>query len=388
MNGERARGEGADFGFSALKYDERAVFSLRSLYQSFGYSCYKMNKFEEYDLYVRNKDFLVSDSVITFTDTNGRLMALKPDVTLSIIRHFRDEPGVARKLYYNENVYRVSKRTRAFKEIMQVGLECIGAIDDYCVCEVLMLAAESLRRICPRCVLDIAHLGILASLIDDFSFSDTVRERVLRCVGEKNGHELALLCAQNGVEDAKASALRGLVALCDRPARAIPRLRALLGASGSAKVAGQLARLEKIVNVFSGTGVEDMLRIDFSVVNDLNYYNGIVFRGFVEGVPSGVLSGGQYDRLMRKMKRQSGAIGFAIYLDQLERLEGEPRGYDTDTLLLYSRRDSPADVRRAVCALAASGAGVMAQKEIPPGLKYRRLMRLTESGAVEVERDA
>ena len=75
---------------SALRFEERAVFALRSLYSRYGYSYYKMSKFEEYDLYVRNKDFLVSDSVITFTDTNGRLMALKPDVTLSIIRHFRD----------------------------------------------------------------------------------------------------------------------------------------------------------------------------------------------------------------------------------------------------------------------------------------------------------
>lgn len=113
---------------NSLKYDERAIFVLRSLYSKYGYSYYKMSKFEEYDLYVRNKDFLVSDSVITFTDTNGRLMALKPDVTLSIIRHIKDEPGVVQKLFYNENVYRVSQKTRTFKEIMQVGLECVGAM--------------------------------------------------------------------------------------------------------------------------------------------------------------------------------------------------------------------------------------------------------------------
>ena len=68
-----------------IKNDERAIFALRSLYRRYGYAQYKMSRFEEYDLYVRNKDFLVSDSVITFTDTNGKLMALKPDVTLSIV---------------------------------------------------------------------------------------------------------------------------------------------------------------------------------------------------------------------------------------------------------------------------------------------------------------
>ena len=66
----------------SLSFQEKVIFSLRGLYRSYGYTQYKMSKFEEYDLYANNKDFLISDRVITFTDTNGKLMALKPDVTL------------------------------------------------------------------------------------------------------------------------------------------------------------------------------------------------------------------------------------------------------------------------------------------------------------------
>ena len=376
-----------DFDASCLKYDERAIFAMRSLYSKYGYSCFKMNKFEEYDLYVNNKDFLVSDSVITFTDTNGRLMALKPDVTLSIIRHFKDEPGVVQKLFYNENVYRVSKKTHTFKEIMQVGLECIGAIDNYCICEVLMLAAESLRLLNRNCVLDIAHLGIVSSIIDTFSFSDSTRRSVLKCISEKNTHELALLCERSGVEKTKGNVLCSLVNLCDKPHDAMPKLRTLLGKSGSIRLAEHLAQLEEIVSVFDGTDFADMLRIDFSVVNDLNYYNGIVFRGFVDGVPTGVLSGGQYDRLMRKMRHQAGAIGFAIYLDQLDRLNTSERKYDVDAVLLYDRSDSPLSLRRAVCSLSSQGMSVMAQKEIPAQVRYRQLMRLKGSEAVLLERN-
>ena len=81
-----------------LKNDEETVYKLRKLYRGYGYSRYKMSKFEEYDLYVKNKDFLISEGVITFTDTNGKLMALKPDVTLSIIKNSKDgEKGVQRK---------------------------------------------------------------------------------------------------------------------------------------------------------------------------------------------------------------------------------------------------------------------------------------------------
>ena len=64
-----------------------------------------------------------------------------------------------------------------------------------------------------------------------------------------------------------------------------------------------------------------MLRLDLSVVGDTNYYNGLVFKGFIRGVPDAVLSGGQYDNLMRKLRRRSRAVGFAVYLDLLDRVE-------------------------------------------------------------------
>ena len=76
-----------NFQSDIIRGDEKAVFSLRSLYSSFGFKQFRMSKFEEYDLYVKNKDFLVSNEVITFTDGSGKLLALKPDVTLSIIKN-------------------------------------------------------------------------------------------------------------------------------------------------------------------------------------------------------------------------------------------------------------------------------------------------------------
>ena len=95
------------FDQNILKFEEKVVFSLRSLYSGYGYRQFKMSKFEEYSLYSKNQDFLVSDGVITFNDTNGKLMALKPDVTLSIIKNIKDIKGVTDKYYYNETVYRI-----------------------------------------------------------------------------------------------------------------------------------------------------------------------------------------------------------------------------------------------------------------------------------------
>ena len=361
----------SNFGCT-LHREEQAVFALRGLYEKYGYAPYKMSKFEEYDLYVRNKEFLISDGVITFTDTDGKLMALKPDVTLSIIKNSRDEAGCVQKVYYNENVYRVSEDAHCFKEILQTGLECMGDIDDGCVYEVLRLAAESLRRIAPRAVLDVSHLGVLDSLLADVSAEG--RRAVCHCIGEKNPHELKAVCAAYGVEEDTAAKLQALVSLYGAPDKVIPALKALVGDTDA------VAQLSRLANALGGD-YADLIRIDFSVVDEGSYYNGIVFRGFVEGVPDSVLSGGQYDRLMRQMGRRGGAIGFAVYLDRLGRMAEATREYDVDTLLLYSEGCDLTALSAAADALRAEGS-VMLQKEIPAQLTYRRLCRF-ENGEVK-----
>ena len=364
---------------AVMKYEERIALELRELYRRFGYIQYKMRRFEEYDLYASNKDFLVSDNIITFTDTNGRLMALKPDVTLSIVRSGRDGECGVQKVYYNENVYRVSAAARGFREILQTGVECIGAVDDCCITETLMLAIESLRAISPDCVLDVSQLDIVSGLVDALGADEASRREILKCIGEKNPHGLDALCRALGADAAAAARLKTLIETSGAPETVLPVLRAL----GCAPEA--VAQLAALSEALGALGLGKYLRIDFSVVNDMNYYNGIVFKGFVSGVPTGVLSGGQYDKLMRKMRRRARAIGFAVYLDTLERFSGEADSVDVDTVLLYDETARPEALLRTVQALSADGASVSAQRALPDKLRCRRLMRLEGNEVIELE---
>ncbi len=358
----------------SLSFNEKVTFALRSLYRERGYSQYKMSKFEEYDLYAGNKDFLISDSVITFTDTNGKLMALKPDVTLSIIKNIKDQPDCVQKVYYNENVYRISKGSHAFKEIMQVGLECFGDIDDYNICEVISLAARSLKTISDNCILDISHLKLVGDITDSFGIPEYAKKDVLKCIGEKNIHELRRVCEGLSAPESSVEVLKLLITTAGKPDEVLPCLEKALAGKFDISPIKQLAEIIGGVD----EDIRDMLRIDFSVVSDMKYYNGIVFKGYIEGVPASVISGGQYDRLMKKMKRKSGAIGFAVYLDMLERLNISPKEYDVDTLLIYSENDSPADIGKAVKKLTENKNTVLACKKIPEGLKYKNTVNLSE----------
>ena len=365
-----------------LKSEEQAVFELRALYRKYGYTQFKMSKFEEYDLYVKNKDFLVGDGVITFNDTDGKLLALKPDVTLSIIKNSKDEAGVTQKVYYNENVYRISGSTHTFKEIMQTGLECIGDIDVYSMAEVVMLAVKSLAAVGESYVLDLSHMGILSALVDAVPASEEEKARLIRCIGEKNAHEARAICASCGASDALTEKILALISSYGKPGAVLPVLRDLCADTGFKEA---LCELETIVSVLESVGCLNHVNIDFSVVNDMNYYSGVVFRGCVDGIPEGILSGGRYDKLMRKMGRKAGAVGFAVYLDLLERLNEVRDDYDVDTVLLYGDDASMGELMRTVDRLVRDGKSVLAEKALPERIRYRRLLSFGNGGTKILE---
>ena len=250
-----------------LRPEEAASLPLRRLYYDCGYSFYRMSRFEEYDFYADKKDFLMSNAVLTFTDVDGRLRALRPDVTLSIIKHWRND-GKVHKLFYDEKVYRVPRNSASFREIAQAGVECFGCLTQQHIDEVTHLAAESLKLLAHgrRYVLDVADAGKVSELLS----GRQDRDAILRCLAEKNIHGMRSLNAPDE--------LISLAQLNDE--------------------------------------IDEGIRTDYSAVSNLNYYNGIVMRGYIEGVSECILSGGQYDNMMAAMGHNDAkAIGFAVNLE-------------------------------------------------------------------------
>lgn len=360
---------------------DRYVRALRALYASYGYRPYRMGKFEEYDLYARNRDFLMSEQIITFTDTNGRLMALKPDVTLSIVKNSPAFTGGVRKLFYREQVYRVTGESQGFRELTQVGLECLGSVGDYEISEVLQLAAESLLALPVRGALEFSHLGLLRGLLSGFGLEGEAQAEAIRAIGGKNPHELRAAAESAGLSASELRRLSALVRMAGEPGEVLPVLAEALKGTPEAETAAHLLRVSEALR---GTPAEPLLRFDFSAVGDLNYYNGIVFRGYAEGIPEPVLSGGRYDLLMRKFRREGGAVGFAVFPDRLERVFAEAPVPDAELLLTYAPGCSPAEVAAAVRSLRADGTRVLA---LPEGAELPECPRravLSEGGHLTV----
>ena len=328
---------------------------LESLCRKLGYAPYKMSRFEEYELYVRNKDFLQSDRVITFSDRDGRLLAMKPDVTLSIVKNAPEAPGAVRKVHYRENVYRQDRDSGAFREILQAGLECVGDVGSYETAEVVYIAAETLKALGEGTILSLSHVGLIRYALEKSGLPENARKQALDCLGQKRSQELRALCASHGAD--------GRLLLALLKARSIAELEPLSGC-------GALQELQQIVALLD----EKQVRLDFSLGNDMKYYSGLVFKGYVRGVPASVLSGGQYDRLLSHMGKRARAIGFAVYLDQLPQ---EDESWDVDILLLTG--DAPP---AAVLAAAQRLPGtVLAAKAAPADRRWKRKAVL-ENGEV------
>jgi ATP phosphoribosyltransferase regulatory subunit len=354
---------------------------LRGLYEQYGYGLYRMAKFEEYDFYTGHKDFLPSSQILAFTDVGGKLMALKPDVTMSIVKRTRATMDRPERLYYNESIYRPSGDAREFREIRQAGLEYIGRVTPYADAELVTLALKSLELMDGEYVLDVSHMGFLTGLLDSFDAPRQAKRDMLGCIEAKNAHGLARLAEAHGIGAEGADRLMALVSMGGGIEAALAKARGLV-ANDAMQAA--LDELQALFGVFGpGSPLRKALRLEFSITLDSKYYNGLMFRGYIKSAPRAILSGGRYDPLLRRLGvRELEAIGFAVYLDEAERSMRQRQHRGFDAVILYDAASPPADVHAAVERIVAEGGRVCAATAMPEGARGDAMVYRMSGGAL------
>lgn len=356
-----------------MSWEERLPMQLRSLYRSYGYQIYKMSDFETYDLYRENKNFLSDNNVLTFTDIDGRLMALKPDVTISIAKDTKPEE-LTRKLFYSEHVFRRIPGNNQFTEIKQMGLEYIGADTGYAEAEVISLACQSLAGINKEYFLGVSHMGYISALMAALAIDDTVQENLLQAIRRKSAGDISIALQDIRLDERQNNAIYSLINLPPALDDALTQMKA---AALNDDMLQAISELEAVFSACEVWGLKPRLRMELSLLNDLEYYNGIVFQGYIKGLPRAVLSGGRYDKLLQRFGKSQPALGFALYLNDIWGAFVQPKDYDIDTLLLYGD-ESPAQVAVAVQQVVSAGQSVLAAKSIPTDISARQVVQLAE----------
>ncbi len=266
--------------------------------------------FEEYSLYSTHTGFFRGEPLVTFTAPSGRLMALKPDATLSAVRAWGGQRGVS-KLYYTDQVFRLDRHSGDFAQTRQFGVELMGDPDPFSDVELVDLALECLEQLGDY-ALDMAQMGLLERMMDAAGLTDVQREALQGAIRAKSEHRVSALLTGWGVKEGLTAQFSGLCRQMGPLPQALPLLSGL-DTPGTQPILADLTRLVQALGDRA-----QRIKLDFSVEGDMDYYSGLALKGYVAGAPAAVLTGGRYDRLMPKLGKRGAAAGFAINLSLLD----------------------------------------------------------------------
>lgn len=315
-----------------LTAEEKAAISLKRLYKSYGYRAYGLASFEEYSLYTENIDFLTSGRVATF-NAGGKLLALRPDVTLSIIKNIKLAKGETAKIFYDEKVYRTPVGSKDFKEVSQIGAEIIGEVDIASQAELLTLAQKTLKQVDENYVLDVAHMGIISAVLSGLSLSEEDEACALAFLKGKNLNGFENFINKKNCSADAVNAFKTLISCDGEPYSVLSQLKQL-DLNGAV-----ICAIQELEGVLKLLGETSKINLDFSIASSSAYYNGIIFKGYLSCVPHSVLTGGRYDNLSKNFNKNLCAIGFALYLGELAAYLTENKT-DADVAVIYNKNNA------------------------------------------------
>ena len=289
-----------------------------SVFEGWNYEEVITPSVDYYDLFEQGMGEREAQRGFRFTDNDGRLLALRPDVTSSVARMaatlLSDRPRPLR-FCYAAPVFRQQPQSHAEwrRENTQLGCELIGVDGKPADLEVLRLAAEILSRLelQSKYCITINNVEIFNGIAAHLNLEPRAREELRRLIDTRQGAELQQFLQDRDGEEARAflrsTQLTGKLGV----------IRSARSAITNARSIAALDALEELWTAIESHGLADSFEIDLGDVSSLDYYTGLSLRVFVHGAGSSVGRGGRYDGLTGSFGRAEPAVGFVLNLDAL-----------------------------------------------------------------------
>lgn len=326
---------------------------LTSMFRSRGYRQVMTPAIEFYDVFNRALAHYPPEDMYKLTDTQGRLMVLRSDCTIPIARLAATRlvgMPMPLRLYYSQNVYRVEHSMRGKPhEILQAGVELIGSNSLRSDLEIVEMAAFGLGDLGSGFRIELCHIGYFKALIDSLEADADTKELIRQSIEQKNYASLGDLLEQFG-DSRAAAALKYLPRLFGGE-EVFDKAYDLFDENGAAQ---SLDYLQSICHYLRELGLWEHVIIDLGLVNQAEYYTGLIFRGYLDGVGEPVLSGGRYDNLINDFGEALPAIGFAYLIDSMTQAmeRGAPAPSD---ILVFSDDDHLAEALNYTKSLGDNG---------------------------------
>ena len=298
--------------FAECAERRRVQAALTRLFERRGYAEIITPEVEFYDLFLMSGNPMPQESMLKIIDRSGKICVMRPDCTTPIARvaatKLRDMV-FPQRLYYNQTIFRSSTANMGgSSEIAQCGVELIGASGLRADVEMVAMAVDALRSCgLEQFHIELGHVGFFRSLTEGLSMEAEQVERTRQLIESKNFAALNQLLEPYGEQPA-SRALRALSRLFG-DAAVLDEAERLAGRNEA------LDYLRQVYGELACAGYQEHLRFDLGLVHQIDYYTGLVFRGYAEGYGAEVLSGGRYDRLVEAFGRPAQATGFAVDVD-------------------------------------------------------------------------
>lgn len=293
--------------------------TLAEVFTSHGFNEVVTPVLEFYDVFDPEHSGISQEIMYKLTDQRGRLIVMRPDATTPIARltatRLQNLPKPIR-LFYTQPIYRSNPNlTGRSDEVVQTGIELLGAYGKRADLEVIVTAIEALQKCVPNFRLEIGHAGFFRALAAQLPVTDDVREDIRRSIEAKNYPALDTILDALG-DDPSVDAMRRL-----------PRLfggEEVLEEAQSLCIGEQsfetLAYLRELYDSLQKLGLGDCIMIDLGLVQRNDYYTNVVFSAYVEEYGDALLIGGRYDNLLALFDSPMPAIGFAMNVDAISRI--------------------------------------------------------------------
>ncbi len=296
-----------------LNKEEKLVFRLRKLFESYGYEKVAVNLLEEYESYYLHGELFKVDSLLKVIDPSGKLFVLRPDMTMPIAKKFareKKEYPFNNKVYYSDDVFRIKEGSigSILKE-KQVGIELLGEKNLYSDYEAIKLAVEALKIISPKYHIDFSHVKFLEIIFEKSGFNYDEKEEIFEHIQNRAQSELKKILRNKKIEKKIKDILIDIPNLYGTFEDVIKKVKSY----GIGEFKEIIEELEELRRVLPKVNIE----LDISMVNNINYYTGIIFKGYLEGLSQVALQGGRYDTLAKNFGRDFDAVGFGINLDEI-----------------------------------------------------------------------
>lgn len=320
-NNSRLTPEGTrDVLFAESEAQSHIEKSLRTFFYNRGFREVRTPGIEFYDVFGATDKYFPPESMYKLSDHQGRLIVMRPDSTIPMARLVSTKlknKAMPLRLCYDQVVYRTSRTLDGIShEMRQMGVEVIGAEGAKSDIEILKMACDVFETIQlgEDYRLEIGHVGIFKGLVDGLGIDEDERATLFKAVEEKNYSSLNDML--ENVKDKREAALLRVLPRLFGGRETLKEARQYLEGV-SEEISTALGQLEWIYNQFEAMGLADKMMIDLGLINQADYYSGLIFRGYVGGAGTAVLSGGRYDHLLNDFGMTAAAIGFGVRVDQL-----------------------------------------------------------------------